>query len=247
MYCGFKHRFVITNWIDNFMKDKTDKKTGDLPEMNDKDKNVSPDRRKLVLGGSTVLATLASSSVLGDGRLGYICSPSGFMSGDMSGNHDMKFKCGGISPGGWWQNASKCGNQDGSLHHWVAAGCYPFPADYVIPQNPNQGSNPYVLCGVGKPSVATTFFEVFGYNPPGGSGTSLWDVLDSTPGSGTVEWHVVAGYLNAKLYKNTGTSIIASYIPPETVVAIYTGYKTGMLYEGLDAEGIHAFFNRTYH
>ncbi len=227
--------------VDN--KDQSSEAQGPLiPSKGEADKAPVQARRKLVFGGTAVLATLASSSVLGDGRLGYICSPSGFMSGNMSGNHDLDFRCGGFSPGGWRQNASKTGNQDGSLYDWIAAGCYPWPAT-----NPIYADNGITLPGSGVP---TTFYSQFGLAPPGGnSSTSLREVLES---SGSVEFHVIAGLLNAKLFANGNPKNFAFYISPGLVVQIYQDYRAMGYYQTsggakLYADEIKDFFNRTYH
>ncbi len=233
----------------------SEKVASQLPESQmPKNQVEAPGRRKLVIGSSAVLATLASGSAMGDGGLGYMCSPSGFMSGNAS-SHDTLFSCGGISPGGWWQNAEKCGNQDGSMGDWINAGAFPFPEDYLIGNGNGNGINVYDNCSVTpRPTGPTTFYSVFAKSPSGGDqSTSLWETMNSTPGSGSVEWHVVAGWLNARLYAAMGVgSGISFYIAPSLVVEIYQQYRLQTYYETsagdkLYAEDIKNYFDRTYH
>ncbi len=246
--------------VDN--KDQSSETQGALiPSKGEADKAPVQARRKLVFGGTAVLATLASSSVLGDGRLGYICSPSGFMSGNMSGNHDLAFRCGGFSPGGWRENARKGGNQDGSVHDWVAAGCYPYPRDHTIDIVVNDRGdkttleiNFYEHHGVDLPTsgVPSTFYAKFGVLP--GNGDSATTLLQVMEDSNSVERHFVAGYLNANLFANGNPKNFAFYISPALVVDMYREYAlSGYDYyqtsggNKLYAGDLKDFFNRTYH
>jgi len=208
---------------------------------------VDKNRRRLskLAGISPVILSLKSHSVMGATSGDWICQPSGFMSGNLSSNHDDTASCGGYSPGGWWQNATKDGNQDGSYHDWIAAGLIPFdiPAEGSIPAK-----------------NATLFEDVFKRAAPAGVvidstvriKASLYEVLDFKAGS--VEFHCIAGYLNAMLYvaQAGGTSPIIFYTDPARVIDMYQQYFDNGFYETttgikMYADDIKDFFNRSYH
>lgn len=192
---------------------------------------IDTSRRSLTKAGvlAPVIMTLASKTALGES---YYCTISGMQSGNMS-SHTGGYTCAvGFSPGGWWENAKKTKNQDGNLNQWCLAGVNPFSIDM-------DGTTKRVLYqGVprfGKDSTAnwekihikiadtfnanasaTTFNSVFG----GPDSRSLWDVLDNANGS--LEWHAIADYLNAKLNEATGQfNLVYEDITPEYIVSIY--------------------------
>lgn len=73
-----------------------------------------------------------------------------------------------------------------------------------------------IAAAKGEAAQATTFGSVFG----GTSNSPLWDILDTNNGS--LEWHAIADYLNAKLNKeNRIFNPVYADITPEYIVGIY--------------------------
>lgn len=192
---------------------------------------IDKSRRSFSKAGvvAPVIMTLTSKVALGDG---YYCTISGMQSGNMS-SHTGGYQCGvGFSPGGWWQNATKTGNQDGNLNQWCSAGVTPFTIQkvkinnvwvkQVWYQNSWKSGNSWttiynkIFGAFGANAQATTFKSVFG----GSDARSLWDVLDTSNGS--LEWHAIADYLNAKLNQVTGQFNPAYQdITPAYIIGVY--------------------------
>lgn len=87
--------------------------------------SIDKSRRSFAKTGfvAPVIMSLGSKTALGSV---YQCTISGMQSGNQS-SHPGTYNCGvGISPGGWKQNAEKCGNSDGNINQWILAGVNPF-------------------------------------------------------------------------------------------------------------------------
>lgn len=210
------------------------------PDESQKDSSlIDKSRRSFAKAGmvAPVIMTLTSKTALGNS---YYCTISGMQSGNMS-SHTGGYTCGvGISPGGWWQNATKTKNPDGNLNQWGATKCNPYTiktvnsgsskGNYVSYQGTWYKADSTSLSGssswstifntikqqVGNNAKATTFNSIFGGNDT----RSLWDVLDQDQGS--LEWHAIADYLNAELNQATGKfSPVYDDITPAYIVAVY--------------------------
>ncbi|CAG1020192.1 hypothetical protein MTYM_00119 [Methylococcales bacterium] len=194
---------------------------------------VDKSRRSFSKAGvvAPVIMTLTSKTALGGV---YQCTISGIQSGNQS-SHPGEYDCHvGISPGGWWQNATKTSNADGNLNQWCLAGVNPFTirrkrinGSYVN-QVSYQGSwksggewatiYTKIFDTFGAGAQATTFQSIFGSASFGTK--SMWDMLDQYNGS--LEWHAIADYLNAALNQATGAfNPVYEDITPAYIVSIY--------------------------
>lgn len=203
-------------------------------------KKVDGSRRSFAKAGmvAPVIMTLTSKTALGSS---YQCTVSGMHSGNQS-SHPGQVDCHvGISPGGWRQNATKTGSQDGSLNAWCSCGVVPFSITktgsggsaikkvlydgtwYKTTDASLPGASSWstiwstIRNAFGSSNVnATSFSSVFG----GGDSRSLWDVLNQS--SGSLEFHAVADYLNAELNLVTGVfNPVYADITPAYIVDIY--------------------------
>ncbi|TAK61294.1 hypothetical protein [Methylobacter sp.] len=226
-------------------------------ESQNVNQTVDKSRRSFAKVGAVapVIMTLTSKSALGSA---YHCTISGTQSGNHSSPHDNTTNCGvGFSPGGWWQNASKSGNQDGNINQWCKAGINPFSIKYAaIPPSSSKvkqiqvqgtwitatAANNWlsiftaIKSKFGQPATATAFAPIFGGNLQG----SLWDVLDQH--QGTLEWHAVADYLNALLYaadpvNYAGFGVVYSGVSAFDIVNLYK-LATGQISSFTSQDGV---------
>ncbi|PPD40961.1 MAG: hypothetical protein CTY17_04920 [Methylomonas sp.] len=212
---------------------------------------VDSSRRAFSRFGITALPavlTLTSKTALGTP---YLCTVSGMQSGNLS-SHPGQPNCGvGFSPGGWWQNANNTGNSDGNLNQWLAAGVNPFSIRRTRVNGVFQNQVRYQgiwrtgvtwepIYGLinnrfGNGVAAHTFSSVFG----GTNSRSLWDVLDQQ--SGSLEFHAIAVFLNARLNQVTGQfNPIYLEITPAYIVSIYNSTS-------LSADQKKAYFEMLQH
>ena len=141
---------------------------------------------------------------------GAICSISGFQSVNPSGvnaGQTVGPGCGGYSPGGWKENGTKTGNQDGNRNQWLAAGFNP---------NPRQNSDD---------APGTLFYASNAFANTISSGIkieqhdTLHDVLINH--SGSLECHAIANLLNASYF-------IDYRLSPRDVVGLYDAYTRNL-------------------
>ncbi len=197
--------------------------------------SVDKSRRSFTkIGAITpVIMTLASKSALG--QTPYQCTVSGQMSGNHS-SHNWTTQCNvGFSPGAW-KTPGESG--DGNIHQWKTAGCNPHTTT-PLNQNAvkgffsNTGSESYktgtqktfgnlqakdAFITLSSPTYvnATTFKQIFG----GTNSKTLHQILMQDTGS--LEFHAVADYLNAKLHQASGAfSPVYDNITPEYIVSVY--------------------------
>ncbi len=181
-------------------------------------------RRKLLAGSISIpiISTLASRPVLGAQN----CTPSGFMSGNLS-HPDAYGSCGGKSPGYW-----KASQHIGS-----------WPAPYM----PGLTSETYNIIGNEMPANYvgqnyTLFVDAFGVDDY--PGLSMMDVLRIEPGG--VAFHALAALLNAASGQYTDPRLTITLVKQIYQQYSYNGYYNG---GGLvmDEDTIKDFFNNTYH
>lgn len=209
-------------------------------ESRNANQTVDKSRRSFARMGAVapVIMTLASKTALGETP--YNLTVSGQNSGNLSSHPGTTTYTLGFSPGAW-KTPSESG--DGSLAQWSAANCSP----YTLSQ-----SRPYAVAGVFQNNAAetvktdsdktfgslkakdaynsllskhgyvnaTTFSSIFG----GTNDQTLHAILMSD--SGSLEFHAVADYLNAKLHEATGEfSPVYDNITPGYIVAVYNDTK----------------------
>lgn len=217
-------------------------------ENQNETKTVDKSRRSFAKIGAAapVIMTLTSKAALGSV---YQCTISGVQSGNTSSHGSIQPDCGvGISPGGWWQNASKSSRAAGNTKQWLLAGINPFSIKYeaispnttkvkqikvkgnwilAINGTSDKWSDVYNVINnkFGTNALATTFASKFG----SGSTDSFWDVLDQAKGNGNtdanLEWHAIPDYLNALLFAAGGASAFASVYAEVSASDIVNLYK----------------------
>ncbi len=201
----------------------------DLDKHQQDEDGQSPDtpsltRRRLVAGTASVpiISALASRPVLGAQN----CTPSGFMSGNLS-HPDAYGSCGGLSPG-YWKAAQHIG-------------AWPYP--YL----PGITSEQFNIVGNTMPpdyvgQNFTLFVDVFGVDDF--PSRSLMDVLRIEPGD--VAFHAIAAVLNAASGQYLDPRLSVSVVVDIYQQYSYTGYyNAGGLV--MNAEQIKSFFMNTYH
>ena len=201
---------------------------------------VDKSRRSFARMGAVapIIMTLASKTALGETP--YNCTASGIQSGNQS-SHPGVVICGlGFSPGAWKTPGA---SGDGSLDQWSAANCSPYKISQAKP-NAVEGvfsTNAAETVKVNTEKTfgnlkaqdafklllskqgyvdATTFNSIF----QGTNNQTLHEILMNDTGS--LEFHVVADYLNAKLHEATGAfSPVYDNITPAYIVNVYNDKK----------------------
>lgn len=227
----------------------------------DEDQNASQtvdrSRRSFAKVGAVapVIMTLTSKTALGSV---YQCSISGVHSGNTSSHSSNTSVCGvGISPGGWWQNAHKLkGDPNGGLDDWLCAGVNPFSIKLDLGVKQIQLNKVWtagydavydeIILHSSFSSTSTSFSSLFG-SAPGGGAVSMHDVLYlHQGGGGTLEFHAVAGYLNAAAYANgckPEFETVYSGITPQDIVGLYILAMTGTPFTSSSGTVVGSSFN----
>lgn len=226
-------------------------------DLSEENKNASQavdkSKRSFTKAGvaAPIIMTLASNTALGSTLH---CSMSGAQSGNASSTVSTPPKCAaGFSPGGWWKNACKTGNQDGNLNHWCKTGLTPYSIKTTttgssknrittksviyktVPMNTTSTPSSctdlpgcttwadiFTTITGYKLQTAIPFSLIFGSIPLSGIDGPLWDVLNQK--SGTLEWHAICDYLNAKLYATGNAPTFASIysgVSASDIVGLY--------------------------
>lgn len=200
------------------------------------DQSINRSRRALAKGTlvAPILMTLNSRQVLGETP--YHCTVSGAASGNQSPPHDNTTPCNlGFSPGAW-KTPGYSG--DGSLSQWKKTGCSPYTTSSSTPnavtgvftENSTattkkndektfgnlKAKKAYEILG-STTIAATVFNDIFGGNDT----RTLHEILMNS--SGSLEFHVVADFLNAKLNQAVPGKFSPVYdqITPQYIINVY--------------------------